>query len=139
MLIENATAEVHSARRRHQRELAERNRFRRLVGDIDVLIEACEETHLQTIKEAPADLRERRLELLARASRIVGRTGNADAMLTVDEQLARPIRKVTELMDSLWVTQDVIFDLMLPWRSELPEDVETPGFAVLPWRYDSAA
>lgn len=139
MLIQNATAEVHSARRRHQRELAVRNRFRRLVGDIDVLVEACEETHLQAVKEAPGDLKERQAQLLGRASRVIARTGNADAMLTVEEQLGRPIRKVTELMDSLWVTQDVVFDLMLPWRSELPEDVELQGVAVLPWRYDSAA
>jgi len=141
MLIENATAEVLSARRRHQRELAERNRFRRLVAGIDEIIAACEETHLQSIKECPADLKERQKKLLAQARRVVCRTGNQGAITVVEDQCAREVRKVTEVMDSLWIVQDVIFDLMLPWRAELPEDVELGflGMATVPWRYDSAA
>ena len=31
------------------------------------------------------------------------------------------------------------FDLMLPWRTELPEDAEIAGAAVPGWRYDPAA
>lgn len=141
MLIENATAEVLSARRRHQRELAERNRFRRLVAGIDEIIAACEETHLQSIKECPADLKERQKKLLLQARRVVSRTGNQGAITVVEEQVAREVRKVTEAMDALWIVQDVIFDLMLPWRSELPEDVELGllGVPTVPWRYDSAA
>jgi hypothetical protein len=141
MLIQNATAEVHSARRRHQRELAARNRLRRLVADIDEIIEACEETHLQSIKECPSDLKERHRRLLAKASRIVARSGNARAAAAVEEQVSRHVHKVTEVMDTLWIVQDIVFDLMLPWRTELPEDVELSplGVPVLPWRYDSAA
>ena len=78
MLIKNATAEVHSARRRHQRDLAERSRIRKLVGEIDQIIEACEETHLQGIKECPPDLKERARETLGRAGRVVARAGDAD-------------------------------------------------------------
>lgn len=139
MLIKNATAEVHSARRRHQRELAERNRFRRLVGDIDLLIEACEETHLQHVKECPPDLKVRTTQLLAETSRVVCRTGDEEAIAVVGDQVARSTHKVTEVMDSLWTVQEVVFDLMLPWRSSLPEDVELVGIPMTPWRYDSAA
>lgn len=139
MLIENATAEVHQARRRHQRELAERNRYRRLVEAIDRTIETCEETHLQHIKECPADLKERAADLLRRSDRVVARSGDPEAATSVGEQVARPVRKVTEVMDSLWAVQEVLFDLMLPWRTDLPEDVELPGVPVTTWRYDSAA
>jgi hypothetical protein len=138
MLIKNATAEVHSARRRHQRDLAERSRIRKLVGEIDQIIEACEETHLQGIKECPPDLKERARETLGRAGRVVARAGDPAALELVDEQAARATRKVTEVMDTLWNVQEVAFDLMLPWRSGLPEDVELPGMP-LTWRYDSAA
>jgi hypothetical protein len=30
-------------------------------------------------------------------------------------------------MDILWTIQEVVFDLMLPWRTQLPEDVEPEG------------
>jgi len=139
MLISNATAEVHRARRRHQRELAERNRYRRLVQAIDLAVETCEETHLQHIKECPPELKERAADLLRRADKVVSRSGDAEALTLVQNQVARPVRKVTEVMDSLWAVQEVLFDLMLPWRTELPEDVELPGMPLTTWRYDSAA
>ena len=139
MLIKNATAEVHKARRRHQRELAERNRYRRLVQAIDRTVETCEETHLQHIKECPPDLKERAAELLRQADRVVVHSGDSEAIGAVQDQVARPVRKVTEVMDSLWAVQEVLFDLMLPWRTELPEDVELPGMPLTTWRYDSAA
>lgn len=138
-LISTATAEVHRARRRHQRELAERNRYRRLVQAIDQAIETCEETHLQHIKECPADLKERAADLLRRADKVVCRTRDAEAIALVQTQVARPVRKVTEVMDSMWAVQEVLFDLMLPWRNQLPEDVEVPGMPLTTWRYDSAA
>jgi hypothetical protein len=139
MLIQNATAEVHKARRRHQRELAERNRYRRLVQAIDQTIETCEETHLQHIKECPIELKERAFDLLRKADRVVSRSGDAEATRLVQDQVARSVRKVTEMMDALWTVQEVLFDLMLPWRTELPEDVELPGVPLTTWRYDSAA
>lgn len=138
-LISTATAEVHRARRRHQRELAGRNRYRRLVQAIDRTIETCEETHLQHIKECPSDLKERAADLLRRADKVVCRSGDAEAIALVQTQVARPVRKVTEVMDSLWAVQEVLFDLMLPWRTELPEDVELPAMPLTTWRYDSAA
>lgn len=139
MMIETATAEVHAARRRHQREIAERNRLRRLVARVDHVIEACEEAHLQGLKEVPADLEERSAATLRTARRIVARTGNADTLRVVDEMVQRPRVKITDVMDALWAVQEVVFDLMLPWRTELPEDVEVTATPIGPWRYDSAA
>lgn len=138
MLIENATREVHTARRRHQRELAERNRYRRVIETVDEVIESCEETHLQSIKECPPDLKLWAKDVLVRAERVVARSGGPSAVEIVGTQVGRQTRKVTEVMDALWTVQEVVFDLMLPWRTELPEDVELPGLAVT-WRFDSAA
>ena len=139
MLIENATAEVHAARRRHQREIAERNRLRRLVERVDVVIEACEEAHLQGLKEVPGDLGERSEGMLKTAHRIVRHTGDVEALGVVEETIGRNRPKITDVMDCLWTVQEVVFDLMLPWRTQLPEDVELPASPAGPWRYDSAA
>jgi hypothetical protein len=138
MLIENATAELHRARLRHQRDLAERTRFRRLVERVDEVIEMCEETHLQGIKEAPRDLAELAGDLLRTAVEVVQGADDEKALRTVTDAVARRQLKVTEIMDILWTVQEVVFDLMLPWRAQLPEDVEVAGGAGV-WRYDSAA
>lgn len=138
-MIENATSEVHEARRRHQRELSQRTRLRRFVGKADALIEACEEAHLQGLKEVPADLAERSSETLGRARRIVASTGNREALTAVEDAVSRNQPKITDVMDVVWTIQEVVFDLMLPWRTELPEDVELAGTPTGPWRYDSAA
>jgi phage terminase large subunit-like protein len=137
--IENATAELHSARLRHQRDLAERTRFRRLVERVDEVIEVCEETHLQGIKEAPRELAQQSGEVLQNAIGIVEGAGDENAVRVVTDAVARRQVKVTEIMDVLWTVQEVVFDLMLPWRSQLPEDVEVAGAATGIWRYDSAA
>ena len=137
MLIENATAELHQARLRHQRELAERTRFRRLVEQVDEVIELCEETHLQGIKEAPRDLARQSGQLLQVAVGVFKRADDEVALRTVTDALARRQVKVTEIMDILWTVQEVVFDLMLPWRTDLPEDVDvTPGAGI--WRYNAA-
>ena len=68
----------------------------------------------------------------------VRKTDDAEAMAAVDEALERRQIKITEVMDILWTIQEIVFDLMLPWRTELPEDVEVEGdeFAIGPgfWR-----
>ena len=124
MLIEEATQEVHTARRRHHLELVERTRFRRLVERVDSAIELCEETHLQGIKEVPADLAVRVQRVFAFARKAVRLSGDEAARRQVEETLARRQTKITEVMDMLWTIQEIVFDLMLPWRTELPEDVE---------------
>lgn len=139
LLIENATQAVHAARRRHRREMIERTRLRRLIKRIDVLIEACEETHLQGVKEVPADLREKADPVFTFARRAVRLSGDENALRAVVEASARRQLKITEVMDALWTIQESVFDLMLPWRTELPEDVELPGMPAHAWRLDPVA
>jgi len=140
LLIANATDAVHEARRRHRRELAERTRLRRLIERVDTVIEACEEAHLQGFKEAPPDLAEAAGKVFAGARRCVRLTGDEEALAQVRDVCARPRPRITDTMDGLWTVQEVVFDLMLPWRTQLPDDVElmsTPGLAPN-WRYNAA-
>jgi len=139
VLIENATAEVHGARQRHLRERAHRTRLRRLVSRVDTVIEACEEAHLQGLKEIPPELADSTTATLRTARRIVATTGDEEALRVVEDMCARPRPKISDAMDALWTVQEAVFDVMLPWRSKLPEDVELPGTPLGPWRYDSAA
>jgi hypothetical protein len=127
LLIESATQEVHAARRRHRREIVESTRLRRLVERVDSAIELCEETHLQGIKEVPPDVAIRARKVFSFARTAVRKTDNAEAVAAVEEALARRQVKITEVMDILWTIQEIVFDLMLPWRTELPEDVEVDG------------
>jgi len=136
--IGNATAEVHAARVRHRREQVERTRLRRLVERIDSAIEGCEETHLQAIKEVPDDLRAKTDPVFTFARRAVRLTGDAEALKATIECTGRRQVKITEVMDALWSIQEIVFDLMLPWRTELPEDVELPGVPMARWRLDPA-
>jgi len=53
--------------------------------------------------------------------------GDRVALATVEEAIGRRQIKITEIMDILWTIQEIVFDLMLPWRTELPEDVEPDG------------
>ena len=124
MLIEDATEEVHRARQRHHLEVVERTRLRRLVEKVDAAIELCEETHLQGIKEVPPDIAVRAQRVFAFARKAVRLSGDEAARQQVEETLARRHNKITEVMDMLWTIQEIVFDLMLPWRTELPEDVE---------------
>ena len=138
LLIESATREVHEARERHRREVVERTRLRRLVERVDSAIELCEETHLQGIKEVPPDVAARAQKVFTFARGAVRKTENAEAMAGVEDALARRQLKITEVMDILWTIQEIVFDLMLPWRTELPEDVEVEGdevaFNTMFWR-----
>lgn len=127
LLIESATREVHDARRRHRREVVERTRLRRLVERVDAAIELCEETHLHGIKEVPPDVAARAHKVFVFAKGAVRKTRNQEAIAGVEEALARRQVKITEVMDILWTIQEIVFDLMLPWRTELPEDVESDG------------
>jgi ribosomal protein S20 len=127
LLIESATKEVHDARRRHRRQVVESTRLRRLVERVDSAIELCEETHLQGIKEVPPDVAQRARKVFTFARGAVRKTNNTGAVAAVEEALSRRQVKITEVMDILWTIQEIVFDLMLPWRTELPEDVEIEG------------
>jgi malonyl CoA-acyl carrier protein transacylase len=134
VLIENATRAVINARQRHNLELIERTRLRRLVEKIDAAIEACEETHLQGIKEVPEDLSKVVSPVMTFARRAVRLSGDVEAMARIEEFLGRRQVKITEVMDILWSIQETVFDLMLPWRTQLPEDVEPQGDTNGIWR-----
>jgi hypothetical protein len=107
-----------------------------LITRIDELIESCEETHLQGIKEVPEDLRAKADPVFTFARRAVRLSGNEGAVRAVMECTARRQTKITEVMDAMWSIQEVVFDLMLPWRPELPEDVELPVVAAGSWRLE---
>lgn len=124
MLIEDATEEVHAARRQYHLEVVERTRLRRFIERVDAVIAACEETHLQGIKEVSPELRSQADKAFAFGRKAVRLTGDEFSSKVVDETLARRQIKITEVMDALWAMQEIVFDLMLPWRTELPEDVE---------------
>src|SRR5215472_15294901 len=127
LLPESAPRQAPAPRRRHRREVVERTRLRRLVERVDAAIELCEETHLHGIKEVPSDVAERARKVFVFARGAVRKTRNQEAIAAVDEALARRQVKITEVMDILWTIQEIVFDLMLPWRTELPEDVEVAG------------
>jgi hypothetical protein len=140
LLIENATQEVHAARQRHRVEVVERTRLRRLIERLDSAIELCEETHLQGIKEVPADVARRANRVFGFARKAVRLTGDTAAERQVEEVLGRRQVKITEVMDILWTIQEIVFDLMLPWRTELPDDVEMDEsaggtFSLGEWRH----
>lgn len=136
LLIENATHEVHNARQRHHSEVVERTRLRRLVERVDAAIELCEETHLQGIKEVPPDVAVRVRRVFTFARKAVRLIDDEAARRQVDETLNRRQVKVTEVMDMLWTIQEIVFDLMLPWRTALPDDVEAEeGSAAGEWRH----
>ncbi len=122
MLIENATAELHAARRQDLRDRQESQRLRRLVMDIDRVIQTCEETHLQRVKQITPAIAEMYTRVLARAREDVGALGEFEALRTVEGIARMQPRRIVHVMDAMWAVQEVLFDLMQPHRSRLPED-----------------
>jgi hypothetical protein len=124
MLIENATAELHAARRRDLRERAERERLRHLVAEIDRVIQTCEETHLQRVKQITPAIAEMSTRILAQAREDVGAMGDFEALRALEGIARIQPRRIVHVMDVMWAVQEVLFDLMQPNRTRLPEDTE---------------
>ena len=124
MLIENATAELHAARRQDLRDRAERLRLRHLVEDIDRLIQLCEETHLQRIKQVTPAIAEAHTRILARARADVAEVGDFEALRALEGIARIQPRRIVHVMDAMWAVQEVLFDLMQPHRTRLPEESE---------------
>ena len=124
MLIENATAELHAARRRDARERVERERLRRLVAEIDRVIQTCEETHLQRVKQVTPAIAEMSTRVLAQAREDVGEMGDFEALRALEGIARIQPRRIVHVMDMMWAVQEVLFDLMQPDRTRLPEDTE---------------
>lgn len=124
MLIQNATAELIAARQRDLRDREERLRLRRLVGEIDRVIQTCEETHLQRVKQITPAIAEMYTRALARAREDVGALGEFEALRTLEGIARIQPRRIVHIMDGMWAVQEVLFDLMQPHRTRLPEDAE---------------
>jgi hypothetical protein len=124
LLIQNATAELHAARQRDLQDRDERLRLRRLVEEIDRLILTCEETHLQRVKQVTPTIAEAYTRELARAREEVGSLGEFEALRTLEGIARIQPRRIVHVMDAMWAVQEVLFDLMQPHRTRLPEDPE---------------
>jgi hypothetical protein len=124
LLIETATAELIEARRRDLRDRAERRRLHRLVDETDRVIQTCEETHLQRIKQITPAIAEMYGRALEHAVAEVAVAGDAEARRAVDSVVRIQPRRIVHVMDAMWAVQEVLFDLMQPSRQRLPEDIE---------------
>ena len=123
-MIQNATTELHTARRRDRRDREERLRLRRLVEEIDHVIQTCEETHLQRVKQVTPAIAEMHTRVLARAREDVGALGEFEALRALEGIARIQPRRIVHVMDAMWAVQEVLFDLMQPHRTRLPEDTE---------------
>lgn len=124
LLIENATAELHAARRQDLRDRAERRRMHRLVAEIDTVIQTCEETHLQRIKQITQAIAGMYTTALDHAVEAVHEAGDGEAVRAVESIARIQPRRIVHVMDAMWAVQEVLFDLMQPQRQRLPEDTE---------------
>ena len=124
MLIENATAELHAARRQDLRDRADRQRLRRLVLDIDRVIQTCEETHLERIKQITPVIAEAHTRMLARARQDASDLGEWDALRQIESIARIQPRRIVHVMDAMWAVQEVLFDLMQPHRTRLPQEID---------------
>ena len=124
MLIENATAELHAARRQDLRDREDRQRLRRLVADIDRVIQTCEETHLQRVKQVTPAIARAYQDVLGQAREDVAALGEFEALRALEGIARMQTRRIVHVMDAMWAVQEVLFDLMQPHRTRLPEDHE---------------
>jgi hypothetical protein len=139
LLIENATAELHAARRRNLRDRAERQRLRHLVEEIDRVIQLCEETHLQRVKQITPAIAEAHARAMARARADVAGMGELDALRSLEGIARMQPRRIVHIMDALWAVQEVLFDLMQPHRTRLPEDADEAAALHRPLVHAAAA
>lgn len=134
MLIENATAELLAARRRDLQDRVERRRLHRLVEEIDRVIQTCEETHLQRIKQITPAIAGMYADALDHARDTVRNDGDAEAQRAVEAIARMQPRRIVHVMDAMWAVQEVLFDLMQPHRQRLPEDTESEDAQRGSWR-----
>lgn len=134
MLIENATAELHAARLRDLQDRAERRRLHRLVEEIDRVIQTCEETHLQRIKQITPAIAEAHAAALDHARDAVEHDGDAESRRAIEAISRIQPRRIVHVMDAMWAVQEVLFDLMQPLRQRLPEDTDEERSQRGSWR-----
>jgi hypothetical protein len=134
LLIENATAELLAARRRDLRDRVERRRLHRVVDEIDKVIQTCEETHLQRIKQITPPIATMYADALEHAAEAIAATGYDDAERSIESISRIQPRRIVHIMDAMWAVQEVLFDLMQPSRQRLPEDIEDGAVRQGSWR-----
>jgi hypothetical protein len=134
LLIENATAELHAARRQDLRDRGERRRLHRLVAEIDHLIQTCEETHLQRVKQITPRIAEMHARALEHARDEVALAGDVEAQHAIESIARIQPRRIVHVMDAMWAVQEVVFDMMQPSRQRLPEDTEDERAQQGSWR-----
>jgi hypothetical protein len=99
-------------------------RLRRLVGDIDMMIAACEHAHLRRDHRVSDDLVARARSIWPEASAILAEMEDRDGQEVVDRVASASVLWVHDLMDSLWTVQDAIFDVLVPWRQRIRDEEE---------------
>jgi hypothetical protein len=134
LLIENATAELHAARRRDLHDRVERRRLHRVVEEIDKVIQTCEETHLQRIKQITPGIAAMYSDALEHATEAVAASGYDGAERSLESISRMQPRRIVHVMDAMWAVQEVLFDLMQPSRQRLPEDIEDAAVHQGSWR-----
>ena len=94
-----------------------RRRLRGLVDRIDLLIAACERTHLEDRSTVSQDIVAEADRVYAEAAEVLpvaGAGGNVPVC-------------TGELMEVLWTLQECAFDVLTPWRRDLARDGEPAG------------
>jgi hypothetical protein len=132
-------AEIAGERRRRRREALDRTCYRRLVQRMDAVIVLCEHAHMNGLKETPTRLWAACAAVLDDTAEVVGDAGDEDAVRTVRAQVGRPRPMITDVMDAIWISQEVVFDLMLPWRRALGDGADLAPSDVATQCQDSAA
>jgi hypothetical protein len=134
LLIQNATAELLAARRQDIRHRADRRRLHTAVDEIDRVIQTCEETHLQRIKQITPRIAGMYAQAVEHAGEIVAATGDVEAQRSMESISRIQPRRIVHIMDAMWAVQEVLFDLMQPSRTRLPEDIEDVRAEQGSWR-----
>ena len=73
------------------------------------------------IENATAELHAR---ALARARAEVAELEDFEALRQVEAIARIQPRRIVHVMDAMWAVQEVLFDLMQPHRTRLPEDID---------------
>jgi hypothetical protein len=123
-MYQETVAQVAGERERQERERRPLEQLRSLVGSVDYAVERCEETHLDGIKRMTPELRSTSSHVRSAARSGPSSHAMSAGLRALEKVLAHPSGRIVDLMDSLWRIQEAAFDLLVPYRNQLPEDVE---------------
>jgi hypothetical protein len=112
--LARALSEMEEAARRREGDGAERSRS--LIDRIDTAIAACEQVHLERRDEVTQELISRAREAAAEATSILPPVGDRCLEAIITRVSSGHAVFVQELMEGLWETQALAFDLLMPSR-----------------------